>query len=58
MVVFERTHFNTFYFGRVWQSLRNSFLTVSTLEGCRGPERTELKVSTFRGCVGLQRTDF
>ena len=36
----ERTDFNSFYFGRVWWSWKNSFLTVSTLEGCGGLERT------------------
>ena len=30
----ERTDFNTFYFGKVWQSGKNRFLTVPTLGSC------------------------
>ena len=34
-------------------------LTVSTLGGCGGLERTEiLTVSMLGGCGGLERTDF
>ena len=33
--------FNSFSFGRVWWSSKNSILTVSTLGGCGGLERTK-----------------
>ena len=34
------------------------FLTVSTLGGCGGPERTDfLTLSTLDRCGGLERTD-
>ena len=32
-MVFKELIFNTFYFGRVWWSSKNSVLTVSTLAG-------------------------
>ena len=35
--------FNSFYFGRVWWSWRNSFWTVSTFRGCGGHERTNFE---------------
>ena len=38
----ERTDFNTFYFGRVWLSWKNWFVTVSTFGGCGGLERTDV----------------
>ena len=31
----------TVYIERMWWSRKNSFLTVSTLGGCGGPERTD-----------------
>ena len=33
--------FNSFYFGRVAQSGRNSFLTFCVLQWCDGLERTD-----------------
>ena len=39
--------------------LREMILTVSTLGGCCGLERTDfLTVSTLGECGGLERTDF
>ena len=39
--------------------LKEPILTVSTLEGCGGLERTDfLTVSTLGGCDGLERIDF
>ena len=38
--------------------LKELILTVSTLGGCGGLERTDFKVSTLGGCGGLERTDF
>ena len=35
----------------------NSFLTVSTLGGSGGLERTNFKVSSLGGCDGLEKTD-
>ena len=32
---------NSFYFERMWCSLKNLFLTDSTLRGCGGLERTD-----------------
>ena len=59
MLLFKELSFNSFYFGRVWLSSKNSVLTVSTLVRCSGLERTEfLTVSNLGGCAGLQRTDF
>ena len=38
--------------------LKELILTVSTLGGCGGLERTDfLTVSTLGGCGGLERTD-
>ena len=39
-MVLKELIFNTFYCGRVWWSQKNQFLTLSTLEGCGGLERT------------------
>ena len=38
--------------------LKKLILTVSTLEGCVGLERTDLTVSTLGRCGSLERTDF
>ena len=58
-MAFKELICNSFYFGRVWCSSKNSVLTVSTLVRCSGLERTDfLTVSTLGGCAGLQRTDF
>ena len=38
--VLKELNFNSFYFGMVWWSSKNSFLTVSTLEGQADLERT------------------
>ena len=40
LVVLKELIFNSFYYGRVWWSSKNSFLTLSTLGGCGGPKRT------------------
>ena len=37
--------------------LKELKLSVSTLEGCGGLERTEFTVSTLEGCHSLERTD-
>ena len=42
MVVFKELSFNTFYFEQVWGSPKKSVLTVSTLGGCAGLQRTDL----------------
>ena len=42
VVVFKELIFNTFYFGQVWCSSKNSVLTVSTLGGCGSLQRTDL----------------
>ena len=39
-MVLKELIFNSLYCGRVWWSSKNSFLTVSTLGGCGGLERT------------------
>ena len=39
--------FNSFYFGRVWWSGKNSYLTLSTLGGCGGLERTDFSSFYF-----------
>ena len=41
VVVFKELSFNTFYFEQVWGSPKNSVLTVSTLGGCAGLQRTD-----------------
>ena len=41
VVVFKEQIYNSFYFGRVWLSWKNWFLTVSTLEWYDGLERTD-----------------
>ena len=39
--------------------LKELILTVSTLRGCGGLERTDfLSISTLGGCGGLERIDF
>ena len=52
--------FNSFNLaGGWWWSWKNWFLTVSTLGGCGGPERTDFKQFLTSGvCAGLERTDF
>ena len=40
-MVFKELIFNTFYFGRCGGSPKNSVLTVSTLGGCGGLQRTD-----------------
>ena len=40
-MVFKELICNTFYFEQVWCSPKNSVLTVSTLGGCGGLQRTE-----------------
>ena len=42
VVVLKELIFNCVYFGRVWWSSVNLFLTVDTLDSCGGPERTDL----------------
>ena len=41
MVVFKELIFNTFYFGQVHWSLKNCFLTVSTLGRYGGLKKTD-----------------
>ena len=41
MVVLKELIYNRFYFGRMWWSWKNWFLTVSTLTGCGGLETTK-----------------
>ena len=48
-MVSKESIFNTFYFGRVWWSGKNSFLTVSTLGGCDALERTNFNSFYFGG---------
>ena len=38
--------------------LKELILTVSTLGGCGGLERTDFNSFYFGGCGGLERTDF
>ena len=46
-MVLKELIFNSFYCGRVWWFSENSFLTVSTVGGCGGLQRTLfLTVST------------
>ena len=40
-MVLKEVIFNSFYFGQVWWSVKNLFLTVSTLGGCDGLERRD-----------------
>ena len=40
-MVLKELIFNSFYFGRVWWSGKNCFLTLSTLGRCGGLERTD-----------------
>ena len=44
---FEITYFNSFFFGRVWWSGKNSFLIVSTLRECSGLEITDFNSFCF-----------
>ena len=41
VLLFKELIFNSFYFGRVWWSSKNSVLTVSTLGGSGGFQRTD-----------------
>ena len=41
VVVYKELIFNSFFFGRVWWSSKNSVLTLSTLGGCAGLQRTQ-----------------
>ena len=43
MVVSKELILNSFYFGRLWWSWKNSFWTVSTLGGCGGLESTDFE---------------
>ena len=58
VVIFKELICNSFDFGRVWQSLKNSFFTVSTLHRCGGLERTGFNSFYLGGCCGLEKTDF
>ena len=73
MVVLKELIFISFYFGRVWWSWKNLFLTVSTLgEGVKEPILNSfycrwmwqsrkylfVAVSTVGRCGGLERSDF
>ena len=40
-MVWKEQIFNSFYIGTVWWSLKNCFLTLSTLEGYGGLEITD-----------------
>ena len=40
-MVLKELIFNSFYFGRMWWSSKNLFLTVSILGMCGGLERTD-----------------
>ena len=40
-MVLKELIFNSFYFGRVWWSLKNLFLTLSHFVGSGGLERTD-----------------
>ena len=40
-MVLKELIFNSFYFGRMWWSLKNSLFTVFTLGGFGGLERTD-----------------
>ena len=46
-MVLKELIFNSFYFGRVWWSWKNLFLTVSTLGGSGGLERTDFNSFYF-----------
>ena len=46
-MVFERTDFNSFYFGKGVAVLKKLILTVSTLRGCSGVERTDFNSFYF-----------
>ena len=47
VVVLKELNFNSFSFGRVWWSFKNSFLTDSNLEGCGGLQRTIFNSFSF-----------
>ena len=58
-MVLKELIFNTFYFGRVWWSSKNSFLILSNLEGCGGLERTDFKYFLlWKGVVVLKELIF
>ena len=40
-MVLNKLIFNSFYFGRMWWSSKNLFLTVLALGGCGGLEITD-----------------
>ena len=40
-MVLKEEIFNSFYFGQVWWSWKNLFLTVSIFGGYGGPERSD-----------------
>ena len=55
----ERTDFYSFYFERLWWSRMNPLLTVSTLGGCVGLERTYfLQFLLWEGVVVLKELIF
>ena len=59
VMVLKELILNSFYFGRVWWSWKNSFWTDSTLGGCGGLERTDFEqFLLWEGMAGLERTDF
>ena len=43
VAVMKELILNGFYFGKVWCSWKNSFWTVSTLEGCGGLQRSDFE---------------
>ena len=55
-MVLKELIFNNFFSGRGWWE---SFLTIPTLGGCGGLERSFsfLTIPTLGGCGGLERTD-
>ena len=60
VVIMKELIFNSLYFGRVWWSWKNWFLTVSTLVEHGGPKRTDfLQFLIWDGLVVLRKkTDF
>ena len=47
VVALKEVIFDSFYFGRVWWSSKNPFLTVSKFRMCGGAERTDFNSFYF-----------
>ena len=54
----ERTDFNSFYIGKVWQSRKKLFYVSSFEKVWQSLKKLILTVSTLGRCVSLKRTGF